>query len=109
MVRKAGITIPIDAGIMPVVSKQSVLNQCFSHNACPVPKDLAMVLTHHWFDTDPEGHEIPEVKEAFRQDGLDYTVKLLEQYITEGVEGIHLYTMDRSRDAAEILKRAGLR
>lgn len=108
-VRKAGITIPIDAGIMPVVSKKSVINQCLSHNACPIPRELAMVLTHHWFDTDPDGNEIPGVKAALREEGIDYTVKLLEQYIAEGVDGIHLYTMDRSEDVTEVLKRTGLR
>ncbi len=108
-VRKAGITLPIDAGIMPVISKKSILNMCFSHNACPVPRELALVLTHHWFDTDPDGNEIPGVKAAFRDEGLDYTVSLLEQYVAEGVEGIHLYTMDRSEDVTEVLHRVGLR
>lgn len=108
-IRRAGITIPVDAGIMPVTSKKSVLTQCFSHNACPVPRDLALVLTHNWFDTDPEGQEVPGVKEAFRREGIDYTVGLLHQYMAEGVEGIHLYTMDKYEDVAEIIKRSGLR
>ena len=108
-IRKAGITIPVDAGIMPVISKKSVISQCFSHNACPVPRDLALVLTHNWFDTDPEGNEIPGAREAFREEGIAYTVRLLEQYIAEGIDGIHLYTMDRSEDVREVLQRAGLR
>ena len=110
-IRKAGITItiPVDAGIMPVISKKSVISQCFSHNACPVPRDLALVLTHNWFDTDPEGNEIPGAREAFREEGIAYTVRLLEQYIAEGIDGIHLYTMDRSEDVKEVLQRAGLR
>lgn len=108
-IRKAGITLPIDAGIMPVVSRKGLLNQCFSHNACAVPRKLAMVLTHNWFDTDPDGEEIPGVKEAFREEGLEYTVDLIHEYIAEGVDGIHLYAMNKSKDVEEIIKRAGLR
>ncbi len=108
-IRKAGVRIPVDAGIMPVVSKNAVLTQCLSHNACAIPRDLALVLTHHWFDTDPEGNEIPGVKEAFREEGLDYTVRLLHAYIAEGVDGIHLYAMNQYSNVAELLRRSGLR
>ena len=55
-VDKAGITMPIDVGIMPVTTKHGILTQCFSHNACAVPRDLALVLTHHWFQKDPDGN-----------------------------------------------------
>ena len=104
---KAGITIPIDVGIMPVTTKHGVMTQCFSHNACAVPRDLALVLTHHWFDKDPDGNEIPEVKAAFREEGLNYSADLLNRYLKLGIHGIHLYALNRSSDVREVLERSG--
>ncbi len=106
---KAGITIPIDVGIMPVTTKNGVMTQCFSRNACAVPRDLALVLTHHWFDQDPEGNELPEVKAAFREEGLSYSADLLNRYLTLGINGIHLYALNRADDVREVLKRSGFR
>jgi methylenetetrahydrofolate reductase (NADPH) len=104
---KAGITMPIDVGIMPVTTKSGVLTQCFSRNACAVPRDLALVLTHHWFDTDPDGNKIPEITAAFRQEGLDYSAQLLNRYLSLGINGIHLYALNRADDVREVLKRSG--
>lgn len=104
---KAGITIPIDVGIMPVTTRHGVLTQCFSRNACPVPRELALVLTHNWFDKDPDGNPIPEVKAAFREEGLDYSADLLNRYCTLGISGIHLYALNRANDVKELLKRSG--
>ena len=106
-VDKAGITMPIDVGIMPVTTKHGILTQCFSHNACAVPRDLALVLTHHWFQKDPDGNEIPEVKAAFREEGLTYSADLLNRYLPLGINGIHLYALNRAADVREVLIRSG--
>ena len=106
-VDKAGITMPIDVGIMPVTTKHGILTQCFSHNACAVPRDLALVLTHHWFQKDPDGNEIPEVKAAFREEGLTYSADLLNRYLPLGIDGIHLYALNRAADVREVLIRSG--
>ena len=104
---KAGVTIPIDVGIMPVTTRHGILTQCFSRNACAVPRDLALVLTHHWFDKDPEGNELPEVKEAFREEGLTYSANLLNRYLPLGINGIHLYALNRAEDVRQVLLRSG--
>lgn len=106
---KAGITIPIDIGIMPVTTKSGILTQCFSRNACAVPRDLALVLTHNWFDKDPDGNDIPEVKAAFREEGLTYSANLLNRYLTFGINGIHLYALNHARNVKEVLKRSGFK
>lgn len=108
-VDKAGITLPIDVGIMPVTTKHSVMTQCFSRNACAVPRELALVLTHHWFDKDQDGNEIPQVKAAFREEGLSYSAWLLNQYLGLGINGIHLYAMNRAEDVRQVLQRSGFR
>ncbi len=104
---KAGITMPVDVGIMPVTSKSGVMTQCFSRNACAVPRDLALVLTHHWFDKDPDGNDIPEVKAAFREEGLAYSADLLNRYLTLGINGIHLYALNRAEDVRRVLEMSG--
>ncbi len=104
---KAGITIPIDVGIMPVTTRHGVLTQCFSHNACAVPRELALILTHNWFDKDPDGNEIPMVKEAFREEGLSYSADLLNRYIALGASGIHLYALNKADDVKEVISRSG--
>ncbi len=104
---RAGITMPIDVGIMPVTTKHGTLTQCFSHNACAVPRELALVLTHNWFQKDPDGNEIPEAKAAFREEGLSYSADLLNRYLTFGIHGIHLYALNRADDVREVLQRSG--
>ena len=106
-VDKAGITMPIDVGLMPVTTKHGVLTQCFSRNACAVPRDLALVMTHHWFQKDPNGNEIPEVKAAFREEGLTYSADLLNRYLSLGINGIHLYALNRADDVSQVLQRSG--
>ena len=104
---RAGITMPIDVGIMPVTTKHGILTQCFSHNACAIPRELALVLTHNWFQKDLNGNEIPEAKAAFREEGLSYSAGLLNRYLTFGIHGIHLYALNHADDVREVLLRSG--
>ena len=107
-IRKAGITMPVDVGVMPVVNKDSVISMCLSRNACVIPRTLAEVISHHWFDKDPDGNDLPEVKAAFREEGIEYTVNQLHEYMALGVDGIHLYAMNTWENVTEILNRSGL-
>ncbi|QOV20484.1 methylenetetrahydrofolate reductase [Blautia liquoris] len=108
-IRKAGITLPVDVGVMPVVNKDSVINMCLSRNGSAIPRKLAEIISHHWFDKDPDGNPLPEVKEAFREEGINYTVNQLHEYMAIGVDGIHLYAMNTWKNSTEILNRAGIR
>ncbi len=107
-IRAAGITLPVDVGVMPVLIKDSVINMCLSRNGCAIPRKLAEVFSHNWFDTDPDGNELPEVKAAFREEGIEYTVWQLEEYMSLGVEGIHVYALNKWEDVTEILNRANI-
>ena len=108
-IRSAGITMPVDVGVMPVVNKDAVINMCLSRNGCSIPRSLAEVISHHWFDKDPAGNDLPEVKAAFKEEGINYTVNQLHEYMALGVEGIHLYAMNTWKNSTEILNRSGLR
>ncbi|WP_394924886.1 methylenetetrahydrofolate reductase [uncultured Robinsoniella sp.] len=97
-IRKAGITLPIDVGVMPVLNKDATIRMALSMNGCSIPRDLAEVISKYY--NDPEG---------FKEAGIDYTVHQLYQFIGEGVEGIHLYALNKSAAVSEILTRSGLR
>lgn len=108
-VRTAGVTMPVDVGVMPVLNKNAVINMCLSRNGCAIPRKLAEVISRHWFDKDPEGNELPAVKEAFREEGIEYTVDQIHEYMALGVEGIHLYALNKWEDVTEILLKTGIR
>lgn len=107
-IRKAGVTLPVDVGVMPVLKKEAVLNMCLSRNACAIPRKLAEIFSHSWFTTDERGNELFEVRERFRQEGIAYTVNQIKEYRAMGVNGIHLYTLNAWEACSEILDRAGL-
>ena len=107
-IRKAGVTMPVDVGVMPVLKKEAVLNMCLSRNACAIPRKLAEIFSHSWFTEDEKGNELLEVRKRFREEGIAYTVNQIKEYRTLGVNGIHLYTLNAWQDCAEILDRAGI-
>lgn len=108
-IRTAGITMPVDVGVMPVLNREAVINMCLSRNGCAIPRKLAEVISHHWFDTDGDGRKRPDVLEAFRQEGIAYTVDQILEYMALGVEGIHLYALNTWENSTEILNKAGIR
>ncbi|MCR1838729.1 methylenetetrahydrofolate reductase [Murimonas intestini] len=97
-IRKAGITLPVDVGVMPVLNKDATIRMALSMNGCSIPRDLAEVISKHY--NDPEG---------FKAAGIEYTVHQLYQFIGMGVDGIHLYALNKSAAVSEILTKSGLR
>lgn len=108
-IRSAGIHMPVDVGVMPVLKRESVINMCLSRNGCAITRDLAVVMSHNWFDKDADGNDIPEVRQAFREEGMEYTINQIHEYMALGVEGIHLYALNKYKDVSEILERAGIK
>ncbi len=80
--RKAGIAVPIEAGIMPVTNAAQVRRMvgiCSSR----IPRPLNAVL-ERWAD-DPR---------ALREAGTVYASEQIADLVAQGVDGIHLYTMN---------------
>lgn len=88
--RLAGINVPIEAGIMPVTNKKSVERMVSMTNAVLPPKFLKMM--------DRYG----DSPEAIRDAGIAYAIDQIVDLVTNGVEGIHLYTMNNSYIAKKI-------
>jgi methylenetetrahydrofolate reductase (NADPH) len=79
----AGIKSPIEAGIMPVTSKQGILRMV-SMCGASIPKKLARILNRY------EDNE-----QAFHDACIAYAIDQIADLITNEVDGIHLYTMNK--------------
>lgn len=97
MIRAAGITIPVDVGVMPVINKDATLKMTLSTNGCSIPRELAELISR-WYN-DPDG---------FRKAGKEYSAKLIQEYINCGIDGLHIYTLNKSNDVRDILRMAGV-
>ena len=111
-IRKAGITMPVDVGIMPVLSVKSTINMALSRNGCVMPRELCEIISKHWLFPDPfnPNDAAQEQKEAdFKKVGMEYTVRLIDEYRVCGIAGIHLYALNKYDDVAEIIKMSGIK
>ncbi|WP_312640444.1 methylenetetrahydrofolate reductase [NAD(P)H] [Hydrogenoanaerobacterium sp.] len=88
--RIAGIDVPIEAGIMPVVNKNQIERMVSLCGASLPPKFTKMISRY-------DGHP-----EALRDAGIAYAVDQIVDLISNGVDGIHLYTMNNPYVARKI-------
>ena len=88
--RLAGINVPIEAGIMPVTSKSQILRMATMCGAS-IPRKLARVLNK--FENNPQ---------ALEDAGIAYAIDQIVDLIANGVDGIHLYTMNKPHIAQRI-------
>lgn len=80
--RIAGITVPIEAGIMPVVNAKQILRMVSLCGASLPPKFTRMISR---YEDNPA---------ALRDAGIAYAIDQIVDLIAQGVQGIHLYTMN---------------
>lgn len=86
----AGINVPIEAGIMPVVNKKQI-ERMTSLCGVAVPKKFAAMMERY------ENNPI-----AMRDAGIAYAIDQIVDLITQGVDGIHIYTMNNPYIARKI-------
>ena len=112
-IRAAGVTMPVDVGIMPVVDQAAIINMALSRNACVMPRELCELISKHWifpnpFDKEPFDAAAAQKKADFKKAGIEYTIKLIDEYRACGVDGIHLYALNKFEYVAEIAKASGI-
>ena len=78
----AGINVPIEAGIMPVVNKKQI-ERIVSLCGVKLPKKFRTIMER--YENQPE---------AMRDAGIAYAVDQIIDLVSHGVDGIHLYTMN---------------
>ena len=88
----AGINVPIEAGIMPVTNAnqiQRMVDMC----GASLPRKFSKMIQK--YGSNPV---------AMRDAGIAYAVSQIVDLIANGVDGIHLYTMNNPYVATEIYK-----
>ena len=87
--RSAGIRVPIIPGLMPIRSAQQARRFCRD-----IPAELEVAL-------DKAGDD----SEATREVGIDWTYRQIVGLMDAGVMAFHLYIMNRSGMAVEVIRR----
>ena len=82
LARSAGITVPISAGIMPIV-RASQIEKTVQLSGASLPHVFTAMISQ--YEHDPLG-----LYEA----GTQYAIRQIRDLIEHGVDGIHLYTMN---------------
>lgn len=88
--RALGITVPVHAGIMPITTAKQ-LGTTVSLSGSSVPKELADIIATYG-----------ENKEDMRKAGIDFAVRQIRDLKEHGVDGIHLYSMNKLKTTTEI-------
>lgn len=86
----AGIDVPIEAGIMPVVNKSQIERMVTTCGAS-LPRKFVRIMQK--YENNPE---------ALRDAGIAYAINQIVDLIASGVDGIHLYTMNNPYVARKI-------
>lgn len=112
-IRNAGIWMPVDVGIMPVLDIAATINMALSRNGCVIPRALSEIISRHWLFPNPFApEEAPEMiaakKAAFKEAGMEYTIRLIDEYRACGIGGIHLYALNKWEDVTRLVKESGI-
>lgn len=86
----AGINVPIEAGIMPVVNKKQI-ERMVSLCGASLPIKFTKIMQR--YGDNPE---------AMRDAGIAYAIDQIVDLVANGVDGIHLYTMNNPYIATKI-------
>lgn len=112
-IRGAGITMPVDVGIMPILDQAATINMALSRNGCVMPRELCEIISKNWifpnpFVKDPFDANVEEKKASFKEAGIEYTIRQIDEYRACGIDGIHLYALNKYDDVARIVKESGI-
>ena len=82
--RAAGITVPVDAGIMPIMGKSQITRMVFM---CGASLPSAVIRMVNRYENDPE---------SLLKAGMEYAARQIVELAESGaVSGIHIYTMNK--------------
>lgn len=78
-----GITVPIVAGIMPILGKSQISRMIFTCGVS-LPSEIVHIL--HRYENNPE-----DLQKA----GIEYSCRQIDSLVKEGVKYIHVYSMNK--------------
>ena len=85
-----GISVPVHAGIMPI-TRANQLGTSVSLSGSSVPKKLTNLIAKY-------GENPDDMKKA----GTEFAINQVEDLIKHGVDGVHIYSMNKSDVTTEI-------
>jgi len=94
--RRIGINCPVAAGILPVLNAKQI-KRIISLCGASMPAKLLMVV-------DKYGDNNEDMEKA----GIEYASRQVQDLLDNGVEGVHLYTMNKPQQITEILRNVGI-
>lgn len=89
--REFNIDVPISIGIMPVTNKNQLLKM-ISLCGADLPDKFIRILTKYQYNP-----------EALKEAGIAYATEQIIDLLSYGVDGIHIYTMNKPEIAKKIL------
>jgi len=95
--RRIGIQVPIHAGLMPVLNAPQILRMTTLCGSS-IPAALSRLFARYAND-----------EKSFMHAGMDFCCEQILDLKKNGIDGFHLYTMNRPKSTAQILYRTGLR
>ncbi|MCC8121963.1 MAG: methylenetetrahydrofolate reductase [NAD(P)H] [Oscillospiraceae bacterium] len=93
--RAHGITLPISAGIMPILGRTQIERMIFM---CGASLPSAIVRLLHRYENDPDD---------LRKAGIEYAAEQMEGLLAQKVDGVHLYSMNKPEIAAHCFTHIG--
>lgn len=89
---KYGVNVPIVTGIMPVTNKNQI-QRIVALSGAFVPEKLKSILDKY-----------QDQPESLKEAGIEYAIGQVTDLISNGVQGIHVYTMNKSDVVGKIIK-----
>ena len=90
LARRAGVDLPVSAGVMPIVKKQQIERTVALSGASLPPKFAKMIS--RWQDDEASLFDA----------GIDYAVEQMRDLIEGGADGVHLYAMNNPVVASRV-------
>lgn len=93
--RGGGVTLPISAGVMPILSRKQIERMIFLCGAS-LPSGIIKLL-----------HKHENSAEDLRRAGIEYAAEQIEDLLRHGVDGVHIYAMNKPEIAEHCMKHIG--
>lgn len=87
-----GITVPVTAGIMPLTSANQIQKMCVLSGGAAMPGKFTKMFSK--YQDNPA---------ALKQAGIAYAVDQITDLLSNDIEGIHIYTMNKPDVAEKIV------
>lgn len=91
-IHSKNINIPIEAGIMPITNPKQI-NKMVVLSGASIPKEFKLMIEKY-------SNDIISLKKA----GIEFAIKQIEGLIDYGINGVHIYTMNKPDVAQQIIK-----